>query len=60
LSKMYSTVFFILLSLLMVIIGDRGVRHRRRNIRETKGKRQKETYRVEETERREEGEETEK
>jgi hypothetical protein len=57
---MNSTVLSILFSLLMYIIGDRGVRHRRRNIRETKGKRQKETYRVEETERREEGEETEK
>ncbi len=57
-SKIYSTVFSILFSLLMYIIGDRRVRHRRRNIQETKGKRQRETYGVEETERRVEGEET--
>ncbi len=51
LSKMYVVLNIIINSHSLSLIGARGERHRRRNIREKKGKRQRETDREEETER---------
>jgi hypothetical protein len=50
LSRMYVVLNIIITSHSLFIIGARGERHRRRNIREKEGKRQRETDREEETE----------